>query len=368
MSAKPRLLMVARMHYALPLSESLARKFDALQERFELRVLAASKSGTAADDGVFRLVPSAGALDAVVFYALLPFRVRRLVREFRPDAIIAQSPYEAVALRLARPRAKVIVEVHGDWRTLTRLYGSGLRRLVSPLADRVAPFGLRGADAVRTLSPYTSSLVRELGIEPAAEFLTFSDLGRFVERAPTPLPEEPSGLFIGVLERYKNVDGLANAWRTAAPQVAGAPLHLVGDGTDRAVVERLVADMPAQTTWRRRLDAEAVAAALDEATFLVLPSRSEGLGRVLVEAFLRGRPAIGMAVGGIRDVIDHDVNGLLVSSDTELAAALVRLLTDPALAARLAEGAKSSADRWYATPEEFADRLDDLVRRTLDAS
>src|SRR5204863_8981542 len=128
---------------------------------------ATAAAGRARDDGTFRLVGRACVLDGPLFYARLPARVRRLVREFRPDAIVTQSPYEAALVRLARPSAKVVVELHGDWRTATRLYGSHVRRALSPLADATGAWGIRRADAVRTLSPFTSSLVRDLGVEPA---------------------------------------------------------------------------------------------------------------------------------------------------------------------------------------------------------
>jgi glycosyltransferase involved in cell wall biosynthesis len=295
---------------------------------------------------------------------LLPLRVRRLARAHRPAAIVTQSPYEAACVWLARTRAKVIVELHGDWRTATRLYGSRLRRALSPLADAVGAFGLRRADAVRTVSTYTSDLVRELGVEPAREFAAFMDLELFLERPPEPLPEQPAALFVGVLELYKNVDGLARSWRLAAPRVPGASLRLVGRGTQREVVEQLVRDLPGQTSWTERLTQAEVAEALDEATCLVLPSRSEGLGRVLVEAFLRGRPAVAMGVGGITDVVTDGVDGLLVDSDEELADALVRVLQDRALAERLASSARPSGERWLTTPEEFAARLAELVEAT----
>jgi len=178
------------------------------------------------------------------------------------------------------------VELHGDWRTATRLYGSPLRRALSPVADAVGAFGLRRADAVRAVSTYTSDLVREVGVEPSREFAAFMDLELFLE-PPAPLPERPTALFVGVLELYKNVDGLARAWRIAAPRVPDAQLRIVGRGTQRAVIEQLVRELPEQTTWAERLSQPEVAAALDDATCLVLPSRSEGLGRVLIEAVQR---------------------------------------------------------------------------------
>jgi glycosyltransferase involved in cell wall biosynthesis len=359
--SKPHLLLVARTRYELPLSPSLERKFDALRELFDVRVFATSASGRARDDGTFRLVGRLPLFDGPLFYALLPFRVRRIAREHRPVAIVTQSPYEAAFVRLARTGARIVVELHGDWRTATRLYGSPLRRALSPAADAVGAYGLRRADAVRTISSYTTGLVRALGVEPAAEFPAFMDLELFSDRPPAPFPPSPGALFVGVLELYKNVDGLARAWRVAAPQLPGVQLRIVGRGSRRDVVEELVRDLPAQTAWTDRLSQADVARAMDEATCLVLPSRSEGLGRVLIEAFLRGRPAVAMDVGGIRDVVEDGVSGLLVSSDEELADALVRVLSDRQLAERLAAGARQSADRWLATPQEYAERIAEVV-------
>jgi glycosyltransferase involved in cell wall biosynthesis len=347
------LLLVARTRYELPLSPSLERKFDALRERFDVRVLATSATGKAREDSTFRLVGRLPFLDGPLFYALLPFRVRATARERRPVAIVTQSPYEAACVWLARTHAKIVVELHGDWRTATRLYGSPLRRALSPVADAVGAFGLRHADAVRTVSSYTSNLVREIGVEPTREFAAYMDLELFAERPPVPLPPVPAALFVGVLELYKNVDGLARAWRLAAARLPGAQLRIVGRGSRSDVVRVLVRDLPAQTTWTERLTQAEVAQAMDEATCLVLPSRSEGLGRVLVEAALRERPAVAMDVGGI--------TGLLVSSDEELADALVRVLTDRQLAERLAAGARHAATRWLASPAEYAERIAELV-------
>jgi glycosyltransferase involved in cell wall biosynthesis len=178
-----------------------------------------------------------------------------------------------------------------------------------------------------------------------------------------PVPDRPRALFVGVLERYKNVHGLEEAWRRAAPGVPDATLHLVGRGRERAVAERLLRDFPGRVTWDERLPSEGVAAALDASTLLVLPSFSEGLPRVAMEAFARGRPVVGSRAGGIPDIVEDGVSGLLVPpGDSEaLADALVRALSDPALARRLAEGAHAAASRWLQTPEEFAARMRDLV-------
>jgi len=203
-----RLLMVARTRYRLPLAESAERKFAALRGRFDLRVLATSADGRARGDDTFELVGRLPLLDGALFYLLLPFRVRRIARSQKPAAIVTQSPYEAAFVELARTGAPLVVELHGDWRTATRLYGSPLRRVLSPLADSVGAYGIRHADAVRTISGFTTGLVRDLGVEPAGEFVAFVDLDAFAAAPREPVPHARRVLFVGVLERYKNIDGL----------------------------------------------------------------------------------------------------------------------------------------------------------------
>ncbi|HEY5661114.1 MAG TPA: glycosyltransferase family 4 protein [Gaiellaceae bacterium] len=366
---KPRVLFVSR-RVQLPLSPSLARKWDAVGRELDFRVLAGG-DGT---NERFHLARTLPALDGPAFFAALPVRIARELRSFRPHAVLAQGAHEAAAAlagrKLAGADTVVIADMHGDWRAPTRLYGSRLRATLNPVADRVALTGLRHADGIRTITGYTTSLVRDLGLEPADEFPAYMDFDSFLQTPPQPLPEVPQALFVGVLERYKNVDGLAEAWRLAAPRVPGSRLRLVGAGTLRAPVEQLLRDLPEQTSWDERLSQPEVARALDGATALVLPSRSEGMGRVVVEAFCRGRPVVAARVGGIPDLVEDERNGLLVEpGDTQtLAEAIVRILSDRELAERLGAGAHASAAFWTSSPEEFASRVRALVERIAGLS
>jgi glycosyltransferase involved in cell wall biosynthesis len=227
----------------------------------------------------------------------------------------------------------------------------------------LASQGVRRADGVRTLSNFTSQAVREEGVEPTGTFPAFMDLESFLETPPAPLPDPPVAVFVGVLERYKGADVLAQAWRLAAPQVPSATLHLVGRGTMRGVANRLVAELPRQTRWTESLETDGVVQALDDATVLLLPSRSEGLPRVIIEAACRGRAVVASGAGGIPDLITHGENGLLVPpGDAEaLANALVHVLSDEGVAESLGAAAHRAVQPWLATPEEYARRVRDLV-------
>jgi glycosyltransferase involved in cell wall biosynthesis len=360
---KPRVLFVGRSRFTLPLDPALARKWDAVADELDIRVLATGRSG-AQEDERFRLVPDR---DLVAFYARLPLLVREEVRKFDPDVIVTQSPYEAVVVRPVRGRARLLLEVHGDWNTAARLYGSPLRAVLDPVSRQLARAAVRAADAVRTVGPFTSRLVADAGGTPSATFTTYNDVSAFTRTPPRPLPERPAALFVGVLERYKNIAGVAAAWRRAAAQIPDARLRLVGDGRETDAVARLLADVPGQTEWTRRLTPDEVAQALDDATVLLLPSFSEGLPRVAMEAFARGRPVIGARAGGIPDIVEDGVNGLLVDphDPNSIADALVRILSDRELAERLAAGAAASAERWLQPPEVYARRMRELVEGLL---
>jgi glycosyltransferase involved in cell wall biosynthesis len=364
-------LFVSRERFRLPLEGAQKRKWDAVAEVVDHRVLAASADGRSTADERFRLVGRPRLLDGPLFYLLLPLRIARQLRAFQPEAALVQGIHEAVAFilarRLARAQTRVILDVQGDWHEATRLYGSPFRRLLNPLNDALAPRAVRGVDAVRTVSTQTTELVRALGVEPAAVFPSYVDAQAFLAQPAAPLPERAVAVFVGVLERYKAFDSLVEAWRRAAPFVPAAVLHVVGDGTMRDRASRLVTDLPEQTTWSRRLSSEEVARAMDDAWVVCLPSRSEGLPRVALEAASRGRAIIGGNRAGIPDVVHDGENGLLVDPDDvqALADALVRILSNRAEAERLGAGARRTGEQWGVTPREYGAKLEALIGRVL---
>ena len=102
---------------------------------------------------------------------------------------------------------------------------------------------------------------------------------------------------------------------------------------------------------------------LDNASVLVLPSWPEGLGRVVIEAFARGRAVVATDAGGIPDLVTHEREGLLIppADPVTLAAALERVLGDRTLAERMGEAAHVRYADWDTTPEELAHHMRSLV-------
>lgn len=148
---------------------------------------------------------------------------------------------------------------------------------------------------------------------------------------------------VGRLSPEKGIDVLIDALaRLRAPQVR---LALVGDGPER---ERLHARADRAGLAERVAFVGHVATPgdyLQAADIVVLPSRSEGIPNVALEAMALGRPLVATAVGGTPEIVVDGVSGILVRADDSecLAAALDHVLADSDLAARLADGAREHA-------------------------
>jgi glycosyltransferase involved in cell wall biosynthesis len=365
--SRPRVLFVSRTRHELPLREAESRKFVALATTVEWHLLA--RGARPHDDDAITLIgPSRlGPLDGLWFNLRLAVSVARLARRCRPEVVIAQDPFVGASALLARPFGgcdyAVVVEVHGDWRTATRLYGRRLRRLLAVPADAVARRAIRSADAVRAISAFTARLAWQVGVRVDAVFPTFLDLRPFTVTPVQALPDVPTALFVGVLERYKNIDGLLAAWPAVRERVPDAKLRIVGNGSMAGLVARHIRG-DSTIEHRLHLSRAGLAAALDGSTCLVIPSRSEGMGRVVAEAFARGRSVVAAAVGGLPELVSDGGNGVLVAAgdDDMLADALATVLGDRRVAAAYGAAAAAYAARLPSDPVRYADD----VRRLVD--
>jgi glycosyltransferase involved in cell wall biosynthesis len=186
---------------------------------------------------------------------------------------------------------------------------------------------------VRVVSEYVKRLVRESGYEGEVEqFPAFSDFAMFLEEPTIVPPSEPHVVFVGALDGPKGLDVLIEAWTLVARQVPAARLSIAGAGPMlQDIRDRVRApELGDRIGVLGPLSRPEVRLLLDEASCLVLPSRSEGLGRVILEAMARARPVVATRVGGIPEIVDDGRTGILVPPDDpeQLASALVLILED----------------------------------------
>ncbi|MCU4727198.1 glycosyltransferase family 4 protein [Halapricum hydrolyticum] len=139
--------------------------------------------------------------------------------------------------------------------------------------------------------------------------------------------------YVGGLHEYKGLDDLADALDRVH---SDSHLIVAGDGPDR---ERLERKFGSTATFLGAIPYEQIPAFYHEIDVLVLPSHTEGLPRVVLEAQATGTPVVATRVGGVPEVVEDGQTGLLCDAHDPdcLAAAIDRLATDGAERSRLAE-------------------------------
>ncbi|WP_322752814.1 glycogen synthase [Frankia sp. Cas3] len=184
-------------------------------------------------------------------------------------------------------------------------------------------------------------------------------------------PEQPSVVFVGRITRQKGVPVLLRAAAELDPRAqlvlcAGAPdtPQLLAEVTD--LVDGL-RDVRKGVVWISGMLAKPeVIQLLSHATVFACPSVYEPLGIVNLEAMACSTAVVASRVGGIPEVVDNGVTGLLVPPDdpAALAAAVNELLTDPARAAAMGQAGRDRAVAefgWPAVAEKTARLYQSLV-------
>ena len=319
-------LNIGVTRYACPLSATDEKKFRHLSSLAEFHVVGFSEAGgyrrahVPAELYLLRLLPMA----ALRFAFLLAFSVvlgARLGASGRVTTVVSQSPYEGIAgvllrsiARLFRRKLVVITEVHGDWEEAPFLY----RRLpltswIRPVLEVWSAFVLRRSDRVRTISLFLEKRLHAVApAVPLFRFPGYTDFELFSSRAETH-PEGSPIVAVGGLYPVKGFGHLLRAWRRVADESREAQLVLVGEGPLRQTLDEEAAELEVSDRIRfvSKLSQEELGKLYRSARVMVVPSLSEGLGRVVWEAMASGLPVVASNVGGIPDLVVDGETGFL---------------------------------------------------------
>ncbi len=276
----------------------------------------------------------------------------RVVRElwrFQPDIVHAAGPVCLGVFGMLAARAlglPVVASYHTDLPRYLPGYGlSWLEPAIWPLLRRI-----HGA-AHLNLAPsrFTRRELLAHDIEPAELWRGGVDTELFHPRRRSVamrmrlcggVPDGPVLLYVGRISPEKQLDTLAPIL-DAIPE---ARLALVGDGPARPELERLFAGR--RVSFLGFLKGEELAAAFASADVFVMPSTTETLGFVVLEAMASGCPVVAARAGGIPDLFDHGESGYLYApEDPEDAIAAIRaLLTRPSLRRFISQQARKRAE------------------------
>lgn len=278
-------------------------------------------------------------------------------RSFNPDLIHSHwwFPSGVVGTWLSSLSHKPLVTtLHGTDVRLAKKIG-----MSRPLFRRV----VNQSAKVTTVSNWLSSEVASLISVPRPSVAPMPvDTVCFV---PGSFREKQRFLFAGRLNRQKGLEHLIRALpkmrQHALLDVAGAgPLEseLKALATELGVADRIA--------WMGQLKQGDLVRLYQSATALVVPSTDEGLGLVAAEALLCETPVVAFRSGGLTDVIQDDMTGILVTpgDPTELAKALDRVLENPTEAADFGKAGRMFALSAFA-PESAARQYAGIYKQVL---
>jgi glycosyltransferase involved in cell wall biosynthesis len=363
---------LSSVQYSEPLDSTSEKKYRALKALGEILVIGFShglKPRAFVQEARFRLLPWLPT--PVLRYSLL-FTVGSifaLLATLRHgcQVIVAQSPYEGVAAaivravaRLAGRRVALVVESHGDFEISPFLQRrTRFPRVYRYLIPRLSGFALRRGDALRAISDSTRRQL-ELWVpgRPIVQFPTWTDIEPFLNagNARVERDRENTFLYVGVLIARKAVDVLVAAFAKAAEAIPDARLVIIGRAEDPAY-ERLLLEkvnalgVASRVSFLPPTSQAELAEHMVRASALVLPSVSEGLGRVVFEAMACGTPVIGSHVGGIVEMVVDGDTGFLVEPGREepLAEKMAWVLSHPSDARVMGMKAREFARRFFST-------------------
>jgi glycosyltransferase involved in cell wall biosynthesis len=255
-----------------------------------------------------------------------------------------------------RPQICLVNHVHTDlWRMMfprpVAAFGQFVESRVMPWAHRDNLF--------LTVSNSTADALREIGV---ADDRIRQICNGVVQPDPlTPRSPEPLFLALGRLTEYKRIDMLLRLWERVR-QVVGGTLVIAGDGPERS---RLQAMADHDVVFTGRVCEEEKHRLLCSAWMLLHPALVEGWGIVIAEAAIRGTPAVGFDVPGLRDSVVNGQTGLLVKNEGQFASAWASLALDRRRTEAMGVAARDRAERlhWSEAVDGFADVADEALAR-----
>jgi glycosyltransferase involved in cell wall biosynthesis len=286
-------------------------------------------------------------------------QLRRLLLRYKIDILHTHGSKADVLGYFATRKLSVrlVSTIHG-WSS-----SEGLRIRVYEAIGRVF---LKRFDCVYPLSPALLEDLLRCKFSPSRLHLILNGIDlsgldyRFNKRRPG---DALSVLFAGRICRPKGVFDLIRGFaktRCSAP----VRLTIVGAGPDRPEAEELARKIGVADRVKFVGAVPSIAPYLLESHVLVLPSYSEGIPRVVMEAFAAGVPVIGTAIPGMRQLVEHEITGLLVPTGepVSLASALERMCEDPELAQRMASMARQVVNEKFSACR-MADDFQEEYRR-----
>jgi Glycosyltransferase len=227
---------------------------------------------------------------------------------------------------------------------------------------RTARFALRHANLLRAISNSTRKQLETWSPgKTIVQFPTWTDIEAFLKAGESEKARKPVILYAGVLTPLKGIYHLIRAFARVVREFPEARLEIVGRDENPEYAEELRQEvvrlgLNGRVSFVGEVSQVELANKMRRSCIFVLPSLSEGLGRVVVEAMATGTPVVGSCVGGIPEMVQDGLTGFLVPPGDEeaLAERLLWLLKHPQEAEDMSRRAREFARSFFSSEAYLA--------------
>ncbi|MGH2747921.1 MAG: glycosyltransferase [Actinomycetota bacterium] len=287
---------------------------------------------------------------------------KRNIEQFRPQIVHAHLFHAlalVAALRMRADTRRVLSHQHGNH---FEMQGLRLRRHI----DR---FAVKRFDRVIAISRLVDGYLRDTYEYPGSKIRLIPN-GWTGTPLPRHQPAFPTVVSVGNLRPEKGHAVLLEAFAEVVTALAEARLVLVGGGMLEERLRRRTKELGLESHVEFAGPVEDVWPYLAAAHVFAFPSKHEMLGVAAMEAMAAGLPVVASDVGGIPEVVEDGVTGILVPPGDRLAwaNAITRLLRSSQLRDEMGRRAVASADRWHVrhTVDGYYRLYEELLERSSE--
>ena len=223
---------------------------------------------------------------------------------------------------------------------------------------------IRSADRIVTVCAQSKQEALKQGFRPSSIIQISNGVDtRCFKPSPSGRVSAGKVIFVGRLDAMKAVHVLIEAFKKLKDEGSAASLDIIGDGPDMDRLKRLKDSLGLNRSVNFCGEKQGVVKHLQESTVFVLPSLSEGLSNVILEAMACALPVVATRVGGNVDIIEDGQNGMLVDCNDpeQLSRALQAVSEDRDRAKKLGAAARKTIESRFSI-EQVADQYCNLYK------
>ena len=326
-----KVLFVSPTVYSNPLTKDIQKKFQSLSNVCNPIVYAFSEekftSSVEGVEAIFNKKNKNRFLNYLKIIFLFFFKIPKIVKDQNIEIVCLQDPitgfFAVLSLKIRKFPVKIIVETHGDFiETIGLEKNLLLPKFYISIFTYFAKYSINNADSIRSISEFTEKQVKEFGYSGLfVRFPAWINIDTYLNADENRSYKDTFKIiFVGSVTDRKNPDLIVKALE---PIDKNLSLEIIGSTPNSKYLEKLQNSINNSKHSERIkmtpfIDSQELISKYSTANLFILPSKSEGLGRVIIEAQSTACPVLISSDTGMTDLVIENETGFIFENNNEI--------------------------------------------------